>query len=67
MISLRHDPSNDVPPFKPDIDLEGIGLAAIVIAERARQGIISPIKVRVELIQLVNDQLSRAKERRREQ
>lgn len=43
----------------PDIDLKGIGLAAIVIAERARQGITTPFEMKLELIQLINDQRSR--------
>ncbi|MDA7926224.1 hypothetical protein N9B46_05195 [Mariniblastus sp.] len=53
-------------PFTPShgIDLEGIGLATIVFVERARRGITTPIELKAELLQLVSDQSSPAKEGR---
>lgn len=63
MISLA---SESLKPFNAssNIDVEAIGLKAVVIAERARHGILTPIELKAELTQLVNDQCSRAKEGR---
>jgi hypothetical protein len=60
-------PKNELSkPLTPPhgIDLEGIALATIVFAERARRGITTPVELKAALIQLVSDQRSLAKEGR---
>lgn len=53
-------------PLAPSsgIDLEGIGLATVVLVERARWGLTTPIELKAALLQLVSDQSSPAKEGR---
>ena len=60
-------PKNELSkPFIPShgIDLEGIGLATVVLVERARWGVITPIELKDAILQLVSDQHSLAKEGR---
>ena len=53
-------------PFTPShgIDLEGIGLATVVLVERARWGLTTPVELKAALLQLVSEQRSAAKEGR---
>jgi len=60
-------PKNELSkPFIPSygIDLEGIGLATVVLVERARWGVITPIELKDAILQLVSDQRALAKEGR---